>query len=174
MDDKTLARMRRLSTVPRWGVIPTIQSQNVAEHSFHVASIAGWLCQFTAYCDSLDKRGLVIQRAMVHDSREAVSGDIPSPYKKFVDDPEDVHEEGQLQVIIKLADLLESIAFLKEETAMGNGRVTPVINSLMGKLELVFTKLDLAINCGTMTFAELMKKFETALSPYSHPIMEEL
>ncbi len=43
MKREQLNALRRLSLVPRWSVVPTIQKQNVAEHTFHVLCLAVYL-----------------------------------------------------------------------------------------------------------------------------------
>lgn len=124
-NDKSLRWSRRLSVVPRWVIAPTIQRQNVAEHSYHVAQTARWLMQFHASKEA-DERAWkaltadVVERALDHDVEEAATGDRPTPSKQGK-----VYHAGmpQVAIIVKIADILEALAFLHEEKQMGNSRL---------------------------------------------------
>lgn len=123
LNDKSLRWSRRLSVVPRWVIVPTIQRQNVAEHSYHVAQTARWLMQFhTSKFDGTHRELLaeVIERALDHDHEEAATGDKPTPSKQGK-----VYHAGMPQsaIIVKIADILEALAFLYEEKLMGNTRL---------------------------------------------------
>ncbi len=123
LSDKQLRWSRRLSVVPRWVIVPTIQHQNVAEHSYHVAQTARWLMQFHASKFDGTHRELlaeVIELALDHDRDEAATGDRPTPSKQGK-----VYHAGmpQAAIIVKVADILEALAFLHEEKLMGNSRV---------------------------------------------------
>lgn len=107
---------RRLSWVPRWTAMPVIRQQMVDAHSFHVVHIALWLTDFHKDNEALDFRGSVVMKALEHDIDEAVTGDHPSPNKK----KREYQEHEQVAIIVKLADLLEAIAFVEEEYQLGN------------------------------------------------------
>lgn len=128
LSDKQLRWSRRLSVVPRWVIVPTIQRQNVAEHSYHVAQTARWLMQFHAFKDEDDRmwKALiadVIELALDHDRDEAASGDRPTPSKQGK-----TYHAGmpQAAIVVKIADILEALAFLHEEKLMGNTRLTVI------------------------------------------------
>lgn len=127
LSDKQLRWSRRLSVVPRWVIVPTIQRQNVAEHSYHVAQTARWLMQFHA-TDGDEKLALtmaVIDRALDHDVEEAATGDRPTTSKQGK-----TYHVGmpQAAIIVKIADILEALAFLYEEKLMGNTRVVALFD----------------------------------------------
>ncbi len=117
-DDKDIYYARRLSHVPRWAVMPTVRRQSVAEHTFHVAMLAGWLVQFYPVppgVTQLQFEADVLYKSLAHDLNEAVTGDHPSPTKKADNLPmSDVH------VVLKCADILEAICFIEEEARLGN------------------------------------------------------
>jgi 5'-deoxynucleotidase YfbR-like HD superfamily hydrolase len=123
-DNKSLRWSRRLSVVPRWVIVPTIQRQNVAEHSYHVAQTARWLMQFHASKEHegawQSLKAQVIELALDHDLDEAATGDRPTPSKQGK-----VYHAGMPQsaIILKVADILEALAFLHEEKQMGNTRL---------------------------------------------------
>ena len=109
-----VAKLRALSFVPRWSIRP-VRSQSVAEHSFHVAWLYVFCCQQLGVAHDPD----YVLEALVHDREEAVTGDMPCPRSK-VETPDD---EGLHSLMLKFADRLEGVLFLKEEEAQGNTRV---------------------------------------------------
>lgn len=115
--DRDLRWSRRLSFVPRWGVLPTIRGQSVAEHCFHVARTTLWLFQFADPNIVKPHNHLdALELALRHDDEEAATGDHPSPRKEL----KHPTEMGNTEIIVKVADILEGMAFLHEETYMGN------------------------------------------------------
>ena len=120
---------RRLRFVPRWAVMPTITKQNVAEHSYHVAQTCRWLIprheNFRSHTFALE----VIELALDHDLDEALSGDIPAPYKKT----KEWDSASEAVKLVGLADVMEAMAFLNEERYMGNKTTEPVLHDLARK-----------------------------------------
>lgn len=115
--------LRRLRFVPRWAVVPTLRSQNVAEHSFHTLWIYAWLYdryQFNApsFYDAL--------RVLAHDADEAISGDAPGPSKG----PPNTEGASADKAWMKVADYLEAGLFLLEEQALGNTCLDPILDDL--------------------------------------------
>lgn len=115
-DTRVLRWMRRLSFVPRWTIVPTIRKQSVAEHSFQVAAI-------TLVLLGLHKKGqegafrlVVLEKALRHDMSEAATGDEPSPSKE----PKDYGSFNQIDITVKMADLIEAILFVEDERMLGN------------------------------------------------------
>lgn len=107
----------RLMQVKRYPICHTNRDQSVAEHSFNVAIIAGHLTE------DFDRRAEVVEYALHHDMEEVYTGDIPSSFKRhllehvpaarpFVTSPEPV--DPQIKAIVKLADYIEAIYYLKE------------------------------------------------------------
>jgi hypothetical protein len=106
----------RLQNVPRWSVVPVIRRQSVAEHSFMVAMIARYLATHHADSGSLEFHWVVLLDAMMHDIDEAAKGDSPSPVKEH----KPVDPTDQIKVVVKCADYLESLLYIKAERLMGN------------------------------------------------------
>lgn len=138
----------RLSSVPRWTIVRTIQKQSVMDHSARVAIMASRIA-ITIY-DIRDVNTLfcVQSYALWHDSEESVSGDIASPAKFAVDmealRDKFVHELPNPAVliddlpivthIVKLADLAEALVFLLIEMSMGNSSVSLIYGDINRKL----------------------------------------
>jgi hypothetical protein len=114
--DKALRWSRRLNFVYRWNVTPTIRRQSVAEHCFHVARTAMWLLERTTIDVPDNLRLAILGYALTHDDNEAVNGDTPSPIKA----PRNPSEMSVVEIVVKIADILEALAFIHEEAALGN------------------------------------------------------
>lgn len=159
-DEKRVRRLRRLSVVPRWAIIHTIQRQNVAEHSYHVAWIALWLLQFLrSYSETVPSHRMMMEAiisygALVHDEAEALSGDIATPYKigRMGDEIKRYESEHKLgacrlseehQALLKLADLLEAAVFIYEEGRLGNPTLNDeIMPEIRAKITKVWHELD--------------------------------
>lgn len=143
-----LLKCLRIGDVPRWSIVPMTRQQSVAEHSYNV-----WLITRVLYDilyptphNSME-RALTLEYALVHDLAEVVTGDIPSPAKRVIEDEApgllNKLEEKSLQfiypdavklirgaqntpgqAIVKLADCVEALVFVSKfgtdkEAAMG-------------------------------------------------------
>lgn len=78
------ATVNRLKHLQRWGLKRNAIPENVKEHSFDVCVIAHLLCiiKNRLFEGSLDP-GEVVLAALYHDSHESITGDLPTPIKKF-------------------------------------------------------------------------------------------
>lgn len=120
----------RAGHIKRWNIINTSREQTLAEHLFNVAAITQTICDRCGVEDHIAHTAL--EWALIHDIPEVVCGDIPSPTKKrmlemgmdmeevyksidptYAKIKKEAHENGA-EVIVKLADLVESVKFLKE------------------------------------------------------------
>jgi hypothetical protein len=118
----------RLSFIQRWSIVPTIQKQNVAMHVHNVVRIT-WRISVSWLGLTHDELLTAIMWAHHHDDDESISGDIQAPAKMYFDkdsfeaDHEshfDIRPPEKIEHIVKLADRMEWIYFLKMEMAMGN------------------------------------------------------
>lgn len=126
----------RLSVVKRWSVLQTIRTQSVAEHSFNVALIALRIAE-QWYALSSDKLiAAILKRALFHDWWESVTGDPPTYMKPFIDEGRAVDqfiahglsegtdlgdtEREAVRIIVKMADYIDALIFLRMEVSLGN------------------------------------------------------
>lgn len=126
----------RAAHVKRWHIVQTKREQNLAEHSFCVAVLAGSLAAAMRYKGLLHHslQLHLLQVALAHDLIEVRTGDMPTPFKRMlekvagegvVEKAEDlVNAEhmgkmravnvGEIETIVKLADQIEAIYFLQD------------------------------------------------------------
>jgi hypothetical protein len=150
----------RLSDVPRWGIVRTVQKQSVAEHSFRVALMAPRVAVDYLGVSKADFETLFLisRYALLHDQWEAFTGDIPTPAKPGYDMGYVYHHYGDriiektvysllnLPVVtdaVKIADIMESVIFLGHEMMMGNHSVQSLYRKLLDDLTAVMIKCGL-------------------------------
>lgn len=145
---------RDLASVPRWGIIPTIKQQSVAEHSYYVALYTSHILK------ALDLGNRFIAAAMhhavEHDRAETYTGDIPGPVKRAIMDATSAEKyEGRMDslrfttyagvkiveeqdrivlAIRKLADVMDEYAFWNEEKWLGNQRATKMLSHIYSRM----------------------------------------
>lgn len=133
----------RLSVVDRWSVLSTIRKQSVAEHSYNVAIIAERLALKlfpNGYHPSraYPITGEVLHLALHHDRPESITGDNPSYMKPYVDESgalakipaaqadDDMNfatDDPWVKFIVKCADYIDALVFLRIEMSLGNKSV---------------------------------------------------
>lgn len=137
----------RLSAVPRWVIVNTIQKQSVAEHSFNVAIIAPRIAinHFGVSQRDFETLYRITRYALLHDQYEAFTGDIPSPAKAALGIKENPSEfdtrvneyepaSELIERVVKVADYIDAILFLSREMEMGNGSVRLIHMALYNRL----------------------------------------
>ena len=125
-------KLRRLTFVKRWQIVPTIRDQTVADHTFHCLWIAQWLR--VAYGCRTDLRTLLFY-TLTHDMEEAVTGDVPSP-------PEHKETSDWKAAWIRLIDRLEEHLFLHEEIELGNAYAARILDSNRKKGQAAIDRLN--------------------------------
>ena len=164
---------RDLSHVPRWGIVPTIQKQDVAQHSYYVTLYVTHIL----FKLKLDPKFTppAIYHALEHDRAESFTGDIVGPAKhNMLSDPRgwETTEEnkrfetnnfsrvaesakdfnnaqfnnGISMAIVKLADLMDQYAFWKEEGKLGNGRTGQMLRDIKPRLDAAAERVGLITN----------------------------
>lgn len=157
-----IRKLRRLKFVPRWCVVPTINKQNVAEHSFHVA----WLCVWVSARVGLPVSAYSLIVALTHDAEEAVTGDMPTPSK-----PASASEATLDRCVLKVADCLEAALFLSEELSMGNSSVSDVLDDVVDRGSVWADKLAEMCNNDEISFVSLFHELMHLTNPSIHPGM---
>ncbi|MGR9051277.1 MAG: 5'-deoxynucleotidase [Gammaproteobacteria bacterium] len=101
------ATVKRLNYIQRWGLKRNAVTENVKEHSFDVCVIAHLLCTiknefFGANIDP----GEVVLAALYHDAHESITGDLPTPIKKFNRGIFETYKEIEALASVALVDTL--------------------------------------------------------------------
>lgn len=122
----------RLSVVERFGTVPKLHRQSVAEHCFNVERIAVRIAKEWFGIEDNDRLFAISRWAHHHDDLEALSGDMPSMVKPYFDEEAMAKEHNDLvddrtaqysqtiKNIVKLADMLDAWWFLCVENSLGN------------------------------------------------------
>ena len=153
------AEQLRACHVRRWHIVQTSREQTLAEHSFAVAVIAGSLAAAVRYQGLMHDRLQLklLQHALSHDLIEVRTGDMPTPFKRFleqaggvgiVEKAEDLVDSdhmgamrqvagSEIETIVKLADLIEAIYFLQDNGVGAHAKVV---------LDGLRTNLSVAVN----------------------------
>lgn len=133
---------RDLAHVPRWGIIPVIKRQTVAEHKYFVTLYISHICHVLRLGNEILIEGL--RHGLEHDRSEVYTSDIPGPVKRSIVDKdkenwyelkEDLrrfqmmkYDTNKVVVAIrKMADLMDEYAYWQEEWTLGNKRATQML-----------------------------------------------
>lgn len=134
----------RMSVVKRWSVVSTIRQQSIAEHSFNVAIMADRIARKWFGIEDEKRLYCILRRALDHDALESITGDFPTYMKRFVDETGaaqefaadmtenvdlSVHDEMD-RVIVKIADYIDAMIFLRMEISHGNLSVRNHLNEM--------------------------------------------
>ena len=122
-----IEELMRVGHVKRWHIVRVGREQTISEHMHRV-----WLiCREIGLGMNLDgqETKALEEAALHHDIPEIIMGDIPSPTKQRIEEDTDCLEgmerecgygasfklNSRLACILKMADLMEAIHFLREE-----------------------------------------------------------
>ena len=141
-----------LSHVPRWAIVPHVQPQSVADHTFRVVAIARELAKIA----DIELTANDLWYMLNHDAAESRSGDANRQFKHMIDDKawRDA-EEGmcpwlvqepivttKVENLLKVADAIEAMTFIQ---MYGAGKHADSVARLM-KREIVATYTKLGID----------------------------
>ncbi|AXH72352.1 MAG: putative hydrolase of HD superfamily [Caudoviricetes sp.] len=128
----------RSADVKRWQIVKIARPQSVAEHSYMVAMIAARICEILELPRNV--RDAAVAHALTHDLPEVVTGDVASPLKAVIGEGRTYLREfeermrfpgftddqppydTQVHRILKAADLIEAVKFLRENAMTDHGR----------------------------------------------------
>lgn len=173
--------IRDTAYVPRWSIIRTTRPQSIAEHMYFVAIYADQIAETLHYTGD---RAQLIRVALTHDWPEILTGDIAAPAKRVMKEASKtgwnlvekweqqqtteripdfqrmyahLGTKGQvehMELIVKVADLLEAVVFLADEENSGNGNVM----ACRSALESIMWDAVARIDFGTIEQRKKLKK----------------
>lgn len=89
-----------MKLIRRWGLMRSVQPENIQEHSQQVAVLAHALAEIdNCYCGGSSDAGRAVLLALYHDVGEVIIGDLPTPVKYF--NPEINKSYGQIEDVAK-------------------------------------------------------------------------
>ena len=78
------ALMARMKYIERWGLMRSVQKENIQEHSLQAAMIAQALAVIAnKYYSGSYNADAVAVKAMYHEASEIITGDLPTPIKYY-------------------------------------------------------------------------------------------
>lgn len=157
------ALISRMKYVNRWGLMHNDREENLMEHSFETAVLAGALANIEneMFGGSLDV-DKITQAALFHDASEIITGDMPTPVKYINEQMSDVYKsvekraeqtllntlpeqlqekykayfepDEQSYMIIKAADRISALLKCIQEMRVGNGDFATAKESTVNKI----------------------------------------
>jgi 5'-deoxynucleotidase YfbR-like HD superfamily hydrolase len=152
--------LRTMAVVPRWPIVMTTLKDNVATHTFFVATYSYMVAEVI---DWSGPRDYLLMNALMHDNDETISADVPGTIKSILFDKEaseeflaakteermgglvrsyykleDRQSEKHIReadAIVLVADKLDALLFLIVNVKMGNQMVVPAIEGGKKSLE---------------------------------------
>jgi len=154
----------RACHVRRWHIVQTTREQTLAEHSFAVSVLAGSLAAKMRWNGLLhpEKKLMLLQYALAHDLIEVRTGDLPTPFKKYLQiaggadviakanelvDYEQASVDRmvkgtEVEMFVKIADMIEAIFFLQDNgTGMHAETVLIELLGLLAALVDTYSKM---------------------------------
>ncbi len=147
--------IRLMSYVPRWCIVQVNNRRALSDHSFHVGIVALRIVkdlELVVLMGSDIDLGEILEGCLTHDITELQSGDIPGPaqaiakqapgWRQWILDKtleffpwfSEDHVKPMTKVIVEIADRLEAILYLREESGMGNQYVGGHIDEMSNRL----------------------------------------
>ena len=101
------AYMARMKFIRRWGLMKSVTTENIAEHSAQVAQLAHALALIRnkKFGGSLDPDRIATM-ALYHETSEVMTGDLPTPIKYYNRTIHNAYKDLERSAAEKMADML--------------------------------------------------------------------
>lgn len=162
--------LRTASIVHRWSIVRTLERDNVANHTFYVTIYARGVAKLIEWKGDYEK---LMMKALTHDLDETITGDIVSPVKaQIVDETKAgvyvghllrerlpgfadliAESDPEIDAIVKVADRMDALFFLINETKLGNSIVRHRTHDAEHKLQQAW----MALPCDAFYLDQLWK-----------------
>ena len=165
------ANVNRLKYIQRWGLKRNSLNENVKEHSFDVCVIAHLLCVIKneLFGGSIDP-GETVLAALYHDAHESITGDLPTPIKKFNPDIYGIYKDIESVASLALVETLPEP--LKDDlynyvTGSCDGAITELVKA--ADTISAYVKCIEEIQAGNQEFKDAMEDIEKRLNNIDLP-----
>lgn len=172
MQSKFFAYLSRLRWIKRWGLKRNIESENVMEHSWEVATIAHALAIIkNHYFNGHVNPEKVAAAALYHDASEVITGDLPTPIKYHSPMITESYHNIERQAVKELVKLLPEELhndfnyFIDEEQQ--EQEVREIIKS--ADIISAYLKCQYELNNGNNEFSIAARTIEEKLDSYDSP-----
>lgn len=165
---KFILKSRGMSHVIRFMNTPRIRNNDIAQHSYYVTLYTWLICKYLNISKKVASS--LVNQALLHDVHEGISVDIPQNVKRKVG--KKVYEKientaaaeifgknvdvcGDVNLIVKYADLMDALIYSTEEYNSGNNFFLIIIKECKLSLVKIAKKIDKIIyryNRGMMSF----------------------
>ncbi len=168
------ATVNRLKYIQRWGLKRNSFNENVKEHTFDVCVISHLLCVIKNefYGGSIDP-GEVVLAALYHDAHESITGDLPTPIKRFNSEIfasyKDIEAVAAHALINTLPDQLKDDLF-NYVTESCDYEVTELVKA--ADTISAYVKCVEEIQAGNQEFNDAMDEIERRLNNITLPEVE--
>lgn len=174
-------RLRILSVVPRWSLLPTTRPDTTSSHSFYVTLYARQIAKLIEWPGPMEE---LLWAALMHDQDEMITGDIVGfvkravvdPYKleQFVNDGISNHSPftvptviyGGVKEIIRAADLLDALFFVCWEILQGNQLVGSRLGLAESDLRVAWVNLPAPMDALKTSWIDVISP---AIQAHSRP-----
>lgn len=173
-----LAILSRMKYINRWALMRNSREENLSEHSLEVALIAHMLATIACvrYGRTLDaNRAAVI--ALLHDSSEIITGDMPTPVKyangRIHDAYKDVETLAEASLIHTLPEDLRAVyaQYYQAQDASEDERYMRHLVKAADKISALIKCIEEA-QAGNTEFATAQKSCQAAVDHMAHELPE--
>lgn len=173
-----LAILSRMKYINRWALMRNSREENLSEHSLEVALIAHMLATIACvrYGRTLDaNRAAVI--ALLHDSSEIITGDMPTPVKyangRIHDAYKDVETLAEASLIHTLPEDLRAVyaQYYQAQDASEDERYMRHLVKAADKISALIKCIEEA-QAGNAEFVTAQKSCQAAVDHMAHELPE--
>jgi len=161
---KFFAFIYRMKYISRWSLMRNTRTENVAEHSYHVAVLAHALAVISrdVFGHNIDP-GRVAAAALYHDMPEILTGDLPTPIKYYGADIKTAYKRIEKEASEKLlGNLTPDMKPGISSAAMDADESVNAFVKAADKLD-AYIKCIEEINAGNRDFATALQQTKSSL-----------
>jgi len=164
------ALMARMKYIERWGLMRSVQKENIQEHSLQVAMIAHALAVIgNRFYGKQYQPDSVAVKAMYHEASEIITGDLPTPIKYYNPEIRSAYKsiEGiATRQILELLpkDLQQDYAPVLEVPDKGEKRLVKCADRICAYLKCVEE-----VNAGNREFVDAENSIKQDLDAMEEP-----